>query len=78
LILIFLNSNLAWGQIAVYDENVILLVGIKAAELSERERGTLHGKRVVEVSFTDNWIETIKKTEADEVILTESNLNKVI
>ncbi len=74
LIIIFLNFNLAWANnIAVYDENVILLVGLKAAEISDRERGVLHGKRVIEVSFTDNWLETIKKTEADEVILKQNN-----
>jgi hypothetical protein len=74
LIIIFLNFNLAWANnIFVYDENVILLVGLKAAEISDGERGVLHGKRVIEVSFTDNWLETIKKTEADEVILKQNN-----
>ncbi len=74
LIIIFFNFNLAWANnIAIYDENIILLVGLKALEISDKERGILHGKRVIEVSFTDNWQDTIKKTEADEVIIKHNN-----
>lgn len=74
LLVIVLNFNLVRANnIAVYDENVILLVGLKAAELSDRERGTLHGKKVIEVSYTNNWQESIKKTEADEIMLKQNN-----
>jgi hypothetical protein len=61
------------NHIEQYDENVILLIGLKASEISDPERGILQGKRVIEVNYTDNWMETIKKTSADEVILKQNS-----
>lgn len=61
------------SSISQYDENVLLLVGLKASEISDDERGILMGKRVIEVNYTDNWKDTIKQTNADEIILKQNS-----
>ncbi len=48
---------------------VILLVGVKQHELAHNELGMLQGKKVIEVIRTGNWIDSVQKAEAAEVIV---------
>ena len=51
------------------DQYVILLVGLKQHELAHNELGILRGKKVIEVIRRGNWVDAVKKTEAQEVLV---------
>lgn len=60
-------------EIFAPNDRIILLVGIKATELAIEETSMLHGKKIIEISSSDNILDSIKNTNAEEVILRQSS-----
>ncbi len=51
----------------------ILLIGIKQRDLAHEELGNLKGKKVIEIDRTNDWVDAVDKTEAQEVVIRQNS-----
>jgi hypothetical protein len=52
---------------------VTLLVGLKAFELAQQEAPTIAGRKIIEINRTGNWVDAVKKTHAQQIIVKQNS-----
>ncbi len=67
-----LSPAFAYGDINIDESKVLLLVGVRAQEIADNERGIFQGKKVIEIPRTDNWQSHVSSHGASEVILKQN------
>lgn len=73
-VLLFCGSIRKSSAANIYQPNslTILLVGITADELADQERQILVGKKLIEIPRSNDWQQSIRESNADEIVLKQN------